>query len=77
MVVFPIKEQHNWKLIYSWIIFLEVALLPNPIPHWKEKELQHVLDISIAVDGDYLTWMMTFIDEGIQFNEYDPLNSNL
>ena len=73
MVVFPIKKQHNWKLIYSWLIFLEVALLPNPIPHWKEKELKHVLDISTAVDSDYLT----FIDEGIQFNDYDPLNSNL
>ena len=73
MVVFPIKEQHNWRLIYSWIIFLDAALLPNPIPHWKEKELKHVLDISTAVDSDYLT----FIDEGIQFNEYNPLNSNL
>ena len=73
MVVFPIKKQHNWKLIYSWLIFLEGALLPNPIPHWKEKELKHVLDISTAVDSDYLT----FIDEGIQFNDYDPLNSNL
>ena len=73
MVVFPIKKQHNWKLIYSWLIFLEVALLPNPIPHWKEKELKHVLNISTAVDSDYLT----FIDEGIQFNDYDPLNSNL
>ena len=73
MVVFPIKKQHNWKLIYSWLIFLEGALLRNPIPHWKEKELKHVLDISTAVDSDYLT----FIDEGIQFNDYDPLNSNL
>lgn len=44
----PSWEQHDWKLIHSWIVFpMQVTYKP-------------MLEISV-VDGDYLIQMMTFL----------------